>query len=68
MSLGEQEPENETDNFRSCSIGVTRINWMMKYDRRVEITYKYIKNEYNLCFKMLTITCFVDPTSGFKHM
>ena len=34
MSLGKQEPENETENFGRCLLGRTTINQMMKFVRR----------------------------------
>ena len=51
VSLGEQEPENKTNNFRFCSLGRTAINWMMKCDRQGEMNNKLIKNEYILYSK-----------------
>ena len=42
VSLGEQKPENETDNFGRCSLGCTTINRMVKCDRQGGIPYKFI--------------------------
>ena len=30
-SLGGREPENETDNFGSCPLGCTVLNWKIVY-------------------------------------
>ena len=67
-SLGEQEPENETNNFGRSSLGYTVKNRMMKCDRKEEITFKFYKNEYTLCLKFLMSSWSVDPILGFKHL
>ena len=34
LSIGELEPEKETNNFGCSSLEGAAINWMMKYDGR----------------------------------
>ena len=42
MSLGEREPENETDNFGRSSLEGVAANWMMKCDGRWEVNHRCI--------------------------
>ena len=49
MTLGEREPENETDKFGRSSLEGVAANWMMKCDGRWEVNHKCIHNVYILC-------------------
>ena len=42
VSLVEQEPENNTDNFGCSLLEVTVLNWMMKFYERWEANHKFI--------------------------
>ena len=68
VSLGKQEPENDTDNFGRSSLEGPGKNWIMKCYGRWEATRKYINNVYILRSNMLMSSRFVDTTPVFEHL